>query len=95
MAIRQRKGTETAKKSNPAKKKENGSTNKKLRFFLIFGSLMAAVFCGYTWSYYKTVRAYTPLAIPKAVESIRDHDDDLRRLWGTYRFVKILSFNYF
>lgn len=93
MAVRQRKGNETsssAKKSNPAsKKKENGGTNKKLRFFLIFGSLMAAVFGGYAWSYYKTVRAYTPLAIPKAVESIRDHDDDLRRLWGTYRCVKI------
>ena len=88
MAVRQRKGNETsssAKKSNPVKKKESGGTNKSLRFFLIFGSLLSAVFGGYAWSYYKTVRVYTPLAVPKAVKMIRDHDDDLRRLWGTYR----------
>ena len=95
MAVRQRKGNETssAKKSNLTKKKENGGSNKKLRFFLIFGALMTAVFGGYAWSYYKTVRAYTPLAIPKAVELIRDHDDDLKRLWGTYRSV--LNLNHF
>ena len=97
MAVRQRKGNETsssAKKSNSTKKKENVGSNKKLRFFLIFGALMAAVFGGYAWSYYKTVRAYTPLAIPKAVELIRDHDDDLKRLWGTYGSVLNLFFNF-
>ena len=107
MAVRQRKGNEissAAKKSiltsTKKKNKENGSnTFNSFRFAIIFGSLLAAVLGGYAWSYIKTARAFTPLAVPKAVELLRDQDDDLKRLWGTYRYLLIclkkLHTNYF
>eukprot|EP00111_Clytia_hemisphaerica_P003833 TCONS_00011010-protein len=91
MAIRQRKGKEnssppsgTSQTSQTSSKKKSGK-NKTHQFAIIFGSVVFAVVASYVWSYMKTIRAYTPLNAPKAVELIRDHNDDLHRLWGTYR----------
>ena len=96
MAIRQRKGKETSSPSTgnkttsqTASKKKSGK-NKTYQFAIIFGSVIIAVVASYVWSYMKTIRAYTPLNAPKAVESIRDHNEDLLRLWGTYRYTLFL-----
>jgi len=88
MAVRQRKG-----KDKPSYAVSNATKrtpkNQPLNFVLIIGGFLGAIACSFGWSYYTTIQAYTPLSSPKAVELIRDHDEDLRRLWGTYRYIYI------
>lgn len=88
MVIRERKTNNKQKEHHhekPTSRTSKKQKNKRHHFLLIFGALVLTVVGCYIWSYYITMQAYTPLSLPKAVDLIRDHDEDLKRLWGTYR----------
>ena len=95
MAVRQRKpekgGTDMSKGPNPHRRKQGQSGGKKIskacQVFLILFAFFCSSGAGILWNYYTSMRMYSPLAVQKAVDMIRDTDEDLQRLWGTYRLA--------
>lgn len=90
MAVRQRKQIDKTSQEQrnriPSKKKNN----KSWTLFLIIFTFMSSISGIMMWKYYKNMGIYTPLSTAKAVDLMRDDDDEMQRLWGTYRYAIFL-----
>lgn len=88
MAIRQRKPAEKKQQEKNYRlpsHRHSKLKNRSCRVCLIIFSFVGSIIGIMAWNYYSKMGLYTPLPVSKAVDLMRDHDEDLQRLWGTYR----------
>lgn len=87
MAIRQRRVERSEKKNIPLPKARGGKKeNKSWYILLILLTFIGSFSIAYLWHYFVQARVYTPVPLPKAVAVTQDHHEDLKRLWGSYRY---------